>query len=558
MNANNDRNNGAGASVEVLDLIDALFDGAPDRERITAEQFARLQTLIVSDAVARRYYVDALHLQAGLQWDHSTENPTVETLNGGSLRSELADLPTAAAARREADMDQAGGAETELSLRRAQPRQPFYRHFSWSAVQAHPIASSFLLAAAVVLVGLTLMAIWRIPNLGRPQMAGGLEEINPQRGDASPPARIAGATEAKNAEGEPYAADTLIPYGKWHHLATGWLELETVLGARMTLEAPASFVMVDSNSVRLALGQLSAAVPARAKGLTVLTPTARVVDRGTEFGVRVAGQGTTEVHVFQGRVDVTSTRALRQGAGDAALNVNTVKLSADMAVRVLATRQDEETFETIPSDRSAFLRLSPSGAGDDAFEAVPVVRYWYSAGKLTDDHGEEYSPYRDDDHGKLTGDRPLTPIYFSGRWAGFPDARGVEGDSETPQPQIDFELPELPAGRELAHLELVYFVYHKSAIHAPSEMRVFAADNETFENPREVAAARHFNDDDRVGTNPSNWQCIRRIRVPLEGVHERFIRLDFRNGNEWTFIGEVRFFGPLQKTTTDKENAGQE
>jgi hypothetical protein len=55
-------------------------------------------------------------------------------------------------------------------------------------------------------------------------------------------------------------------------------------------------------------GHLSAQVPPAAIGFTVETPTAKIVDLGTEFGVS-ANATASEVHVFKGEVLVTAAKA---------------------------------------------------------------------------------------------------------------------------------------------------------------------------------------------------------------------------------------------------------
>jgi len=52
---------------------------------------------------------------------------------------------------------------------------------------------------------------------------------------------------------------------------------------------------------------MTADVPPRAKGFTVVTPTGQAVDLGTKFGVDVPVLGQSEIHVFQGEVIAQST-----------------------------------------------------------------------------------------------------------------------------------------------------------------------------------------------------------------------------------------------------------
>jgi hypothetical protein len=70
------------------------------------------------------------------------------------------------------------------------------------------------------------------------------------------------------------------------------------------VEAPARFSVRSSKLLALSEGRLSAKVPPEGIGFTVLTPNAEVIDHGTEFGVEVAAGTGSEIHCFQGDVEV--------------------------------------------------------------------------------------------------------------------------------------------------------------------------------------------------------------------------------------------------------------
>ena len=72
---------------------------------------------------------------------------------------------------------------------------------------------------------------------------------------------------------------------------------------RRRARGPVSWQLASQQRLQLDSGQLVAHVPARAIGFTVATPTAEVVDLGTEFGVHVDAQGQTNVQVFEGAVE---------------------------------------------------------------------------------------------------------------------------------------------------------------------------------------------------------------------------------------------------------------
>jgi len=73
-------------------------------------------------------------------------------------------------------------------------------------------------------------------------------------------------------------------------------------GVKVKLSGAASVELLDPKSIRLVRGSVSIDVPEQAIGFRVITPNADVVDLGTEFGVSVEDDGSTEVHVFRGVV----------------------------------------------------------------------------------------------------------------------------------------------------------------------------------------------------------------------------------------------------------------
>lgn len=94
---------------------------------------------------------------------------------------------------------------------------------------------------------------------------------------------------------------------KSYALTSGMISLKFRNGVSMTLQAPAEFEVVDAFRVRLKQGYVRAIAPESGYGFIIETPGADVVDLGTEFGVGVDGlSGDSEVHVFDGRVDVHS------------------------------------------------------------------------------------------------------------------------------------------------------------------------------------------------------------------------------------------------------------
>lgn len=134
-----------------------------------------------------------------------------------------------------------------------------------------------------------------------------------------------------------------LPPGRLR-LAAGVVRLEFYCGATVILEGPADFHLISRTRAFCAAGKLRATVPPHAEGFTIETPTLDVVDRGTEFGLTVGGGNRTEVHVFQGQVDL-------YGAGAAGKGRPNHALTTGQGVRV----DGAGAANAIPSDPAAFV-----------------------------------------------------------------------------------------------------------------------------------------------------------------------------------------------------------
>ena len=98
--------------------------------------------------------------------------------------------------------------------------------------------------------------------------------------------------------------------GKAIVLEAGVAEIEFNDGTVVVLEAPCAFNPREGGRGFLTRGTIGVRVPPTAIGFTVETPSAKVVDLGTEFAVRVDDEGSTDVQVLVGKV------ALRPNQGD--------------------------------------------------------------------------------------------------------------------------------------------------------------------------------------------------------------------------------------------------
>jgi hypothetical protein len=123
-------------------------------------------------------------------------------------------------------------------------------------------------------------------------------------------------------EGEAPAAGSVLARGRLR-LASGWVQIEFFSGVRMVLEGPAELELLSKNEASCRYGKLRAFVPPPAEGFAIRAGSVKLVDRGTEFGLRQEREGDSEIHVFQGKVELhRGTTAPQNVAGGEALRID--------------------------------------------------------------------------------------------------------------------------------------------------------------------------------------------------------------------------------------------
>jgi Concanavalin A-like lectin/glucanases superfamily/FecR protein len=215
-------------------------------------------------------------------------------------------------------------------------------------------------AIAVALAGVALIGVWNFlptdpeaPFRGEP-MAELLREV--------------GLRFAYGAHGEPRTSEgTALPQGRYE-LEQGIIEVGFESGAVLTFEAPASFTIIDERHVQIEDGKLAAHVPEQAKGFRVDAPGATVVDLGTDFAVEARKQEDSEVHVFNGEVQIDLH-------GSKVTDANPLMLTTGEAARI-------DYLTGIPAgidlDEQRFLRrldLKPRVYAQRVLQLDPVVYY---------------------------------------------------------------------------------------------------------------------------------------------------------------------------------------
>ncbi|WP_193212983.1 FecR domain-containing protein [Luteolibacter marinus] len=227
-----------------------------------------------------------------------------------------------------------------------------YFHYAWlesaldSAFTA-PIARPKLTAPAV---GRTARFALAVAAAVAILIAGTMFVIRTTRPEPGPALQFCGGS-AWSIDGMDNHVPGELAHGTRIEITEGIAELRLRNQVRTLVEGPASITLVDDRTLQLDRGTGYFEVGPKGHGFTVVTPYQRVVDLGTEFGVRVwEGQDETELHVFKGRVEVQAPGATGGGFRQ---ELGAVLLDGPEIVRTLAV--DPASFPRSLPDRAEIL-----------------------------------------------------------------------------------------------------------------------------------------------------------------------------------------------------------
>ncbi len=142
----------------------------------------------------------------------------------------------------------------------------------------------------------------------------------------------------------------LTPTDKLLGLEQGIVKIRYDDGADVLVEGPAEFRLTDSG-IFLNYGYLFGHVSNSEFSFTVDTPSVQFVDLGTEFGLKYH-DGESELHVFKGKVLVTSDSIVSLESGRVVSENNAIRCSSDL-----------HQIETIPVKDDIFARQINSKLG---------------------------------------------------------------------------------------------------------------------------------------------------------------------------------------------------
>jgi hypothetical protein len=252
---------------------------------LAAEEQRELESLIVENSTARRWYLQFVEESACLRWlcvDDVSHDVQPASLVLGDLR---------------------------------RPRR------RWSEVIRYLAGVACMLLAAVgasQLLNRRSAEVAAVAPANGPSHPPVAAEMSAERGVAT----ITGLESVRWSD--PQTRGRLLgrcAIGDRISFQAGAAQLTFDAGAQVAVFGPADFEITSATSILCARGRVTTLVGERGKGFTIETPRAKVVDLGTQFGLSISDEGETEVVVFRGSVDlkplerqgVTPSRRMRRG-----------------------------------------------------------------------------------------------------------------------------------------------------------------------------------------------------------------------------------------------------
>ncbi len=263
---------------ELQQLLSGLCDGT-----LTEAEHARLESLLVSDEVCRRMYLEYIDVHARLlvQPAWSTQTAQVAEAAAGAPPAAEASpaVPAAAVALRHVGV---------------------------------PQAARYALVATATLAA-SLLVQFFLPPRGAAERHAALAP-----GSEALPRYVATLTDAAaciwvNPADSWRAGSRLLP-GELH-LRTGIARIRCDSGADLMLEGPASLRLESASAATILNGKVVFHADETAAMFDLHTPTSTLVHIGTEFAVAVGPEGE-EIHVFDGEVQRTPMTGLPDAAGE--------------------------------------------------------------------------------------------------------------------------------------------------------------------------------------------------------------------------------------------------
>jgi hypothetical protein len=259
-------------------------------EAISGEELAELESILMTDAVAREQFLEDMAVHAALEGEIAARGKVISFVESSQNGN-------------------AAGWRSVLDAATSSDVGP---------TPASRMHRRLVALAATVLIAATAFVLWQLgwrvvdqsrspQHVAKSDGAAGdlgaaksiVASVSPKSGDCHWMFEDQNIFEAPNdnVRNEIRPGETLRVVG-------GSLDVVFKSGVAVTLSAPAIIEVISPMRGRLIRGRATVKVCPGAEGFTMNTPRTSVIDLGTVFGVEVDDFGRTDIVVFKGMVDV--------------------------------------------------------------------------------------------------------------------------------------------------------------------------------------------------------------------------------------------------------------
>jgi len=344
---------------ELQRLLMQLLDGT-----ISEDEVQRLASLLRADAAARAQYHELIEIHALLRWEHGHPEELGMIDSFDLMLAKGSDAPTGAPVIAPQEVGRQLGQPAFGEKATTTTVLGFLGECVQQGVSFLSKSSVFTLLLAIGLPAVVLLVL--IVDLARHPAAMAPEPVVQASKPAAPAPKVAVAKIIDSLDcvwadcGGERPAEPELFAGQQLQLKEGLAELAFADGAKVILRGPAAFQIGGPSGGRLVDGSLAATVPPPARGFTVDTPHAKVVDLGTEFGGVGTPDGRAEAHVFVGQVEVAAEADANQAAPP------TKRVHAGEAVEIRVPGPDQAPqLVTVPAAAGLFVRRMPEKLLED-------------------------------------------------------------------------------------------------------------------------------------------------------------------------------------------------
>ena len=262
----------------------------------------------------------------------------------------------------------------QAPLSSSQDHAPTFLSTAFPSTLGYSSGWSVAYLTATVITGLWILSMWLMPVSQQVATHSTPRAAERQLAPEPLPASVGRITGMVDCQ---WNGGSRVSLGQKYDLPSGLMEITYDSGAKVILQGPVTY-SVETNGGYLSMGKLTGKLEKRGDvsyPFAIHTPTATVTDLGTEFGVDVSEDGTTDAHVFVGEVRI-ATSSDPSDAGE-----RTEVLRAGHSAHVgrgggllIGERQSDEIAKR-------FIRAMPGRqAAADAYAALvlsmnPVVYY---------------------------------------------------------------------------------------------------------------------------------------------------------------------------------------